>query len=56
MPSGVAMAGRLVNRDARPSGVIAMMPGRDPGWRAKIMALGNDQPAPATGTPSAIAI
>jgi hypothetical protein len=31
MPSGVAVAGRLVNRDARPPGVIAMMPGRGPG-------------------------
>jgi hypothetical protein len=56
IPSGLSLAGRLVNRYARPSGVIAMMPGLGPGWRAKIMPLGNEQPAPATRPLPAIAI
>jgi hypothetical protein len=56
MPSGAAAAGRLVNRDARPPGVIALMPGRGPGWRAKIVPPGNEQAAPATRPPPAIAI
>jgi hypothetical protein len=50
IPVGLAVAGRLANRRARPSAPMPMIPGCRPGWRAKIMPRLNEQPAPATAS------
>lgn len=56
IPVGVSVAARLARRRARPSVPITMMPGRPPGWRAKIMPLRNEQRVPATRSLPAMVI